>query len=186
MLSKNDNNFIIKLYLNGDIFDGIRYIEFANIESPYYTNGSYENYIATFVKNNCQYQFNAKNIENYLVITGQKYICNNTNQFDEVIILNNDWKYVFINNENKYLWRVDFNGKKRINVPCYITNINNMKYLELDINLQIKTANLKKMCIKLKNIICNSRFDNLFVYCKEFIKMKYVYQAIILLLVILK
>jgi hypothetical protein len=36
----------------------------------------------------------AKNIENYLVITGQKYICNNTNQFDEVIILNNDWKYI--------------------------------------------------------------------------------------------
>ena len=186
MLSKNDNNFIIKLYLNGDIYDGIKQIEFVNIESPYYSNGSYENYISNFNKNNTQYKFNAKNIENYLVITGEKSTCNNTDEFDEVIILNNDWKYVFINNDNKYLWRVDFNGRKRINVPSYITSMGKMKYLEMDINLLIKTANLKKMCLKLKNIFSNSRLDSLYCYCKEFVKMKYVYELIILLIVIFK
>jgi hypothetical protein len=186
MLSKKDNNFIIKLYLNGDIYDGIKNLEFVNIESPYYTNGSYENYLSTFIKNNVQYQFNAKNIENYLVITGSKNHYNEQIVFEEVIILNNDWKYIFLNNENKFLWRVDFNNSKRIVVPSYITSIAKMKFLEMDINLLIKTANLKKICLKLKNMISSNKITDLFIYCKEFMKMKYVYHAIILLIVIMK
>jgi hypothetical protein len=40
--------------------------------------------------------------------------------------------------------------------------------------------------LKLKNMISSNKITDLFIYCKEFMKMKYVYHAIILLIVIMK